>query len=144
VGKNTEQRKIELNIIHNKPNLQSLILVKAVLLDQSSFNFTGNLIINKGAKYTDTYLKVAILMLSKSARAQAVPCLEIMENDVKGGHGATIRMLDPEEIFYLVSRGLTIKESTKLLVKGFLEDVTRRLLSPEQKAFGEKELAKLI
>jgi Fe-S cluster assembly protein SufD len=66
-------------------------------------------------------------MLSKQARADVVPALEIMENDVKGGHGATVGQVDEEELFYLMSKGLSRSQATRVLVSGFLRDVTDKI-----------------
>lgn len=143
VGTAADEILTTVNIIHNKPELQSLTLVKAVLFDNSKFDFSGNLIINKGSKHTDTYLKASVLMLSKTAQARAVPSLEIMENDVKGGHGATVGQVDQEQLFYLASRGLSLSAARDLLIRGFLEDIMSKAESPEIKAEVSVQLAKL-
>lgn len=131
VGRDSQQLKSHINVVHNKPNLTSLTIVKAILFDSSVFNFTGNLVINQGARNTDTYLKASVLMLSERARATAVPSLEIMENNVKGGHGATVSKLDPEEIFYLRAKGLSLENATSLLLHGFLNEISSKIVDPE-------------
>lgn len=120
IGSGEESRQQELRVVHRKPNLSSLVTVKAVLLDKSQFDFTGTLQIETGAKGTDTYLRADVLMLSDNAHARAVPALEIEETDVKGGHGATVGKLDQDLLFYLTSRGLSRREATTLMVEGFL------------------------
>lgn len=127
VGKKDESLVTRLSIIHKKPNLKSLTMIKAVVYDHSNFDATGNLIIQKGAKHTDAYLRLDALIMSEDASARVVPGLEITENDVKGGHGATVGMVDKEQLFYLQSRGLDQAQAEKLLVVGFLYDITQKI-----------------
>lgn len=117
-------------------------MVKAILFDKAQFHFTGNLEINTGARDTDTYLRVDVLMLSPRARATAVPALEIKETSVKGGHGATVGKLDPNQMFYLQSKGLSLPQAENLLAHGFAREVVERAQG-EIKQKLERELAKL-
>lgn len=132
IGTGNDSCQFRLEVIHKQPQLSSLTLIKAVLFDQAQFDFEGDIIIKTGAKYTDSYLKAAVLMLSRQAKARAVPALEIMENDVKGGHGATVGRVDEEELFYLSSRGLSRTEATRVLVNGFLRDLIDRVTDQAQ------------
>lgn len=127
VGKKNEKLETNFKVIHRKPNLKSLTIIKAVVYDSSKFDATGDLVIEKGAKFTDAYLRLDALIMSENASARVVPGLEITENDVKGGHGATIGMVDKEQMFYLQSRGLSKKSAEKVLVEGFLSDIIRKL-----------------
>lgn len=115
---NSIQNKI--TFLHKLPNLKSRIEVKAVLMDGAKFDFEGLLKIDKGAVGSDSYLKIDCLLMSESAYARAIPSLEINESEVKGGHGATIGYLEPMQLFYLKSKGLSSEESEKLLVQAFL------------------------
>jgi len=143
IGRGSTEITSTLDIVHAKPHLTSVTSVKAILFDQSNFNFTGNLIIKKGAKHTDTYLKAQVLMMSSEAKATAVPSLEIMENDVKGGHGATVGQLDREALFYLTSRGLAHAQAQELLLQGFLREITDKLTDPTHKALAAGHLQQL-
>ena len=69
---------------------------------------------------TDTYLKIDCLVVSDKAFARAIPSLEINESEVKGGHGATIGYLDPAQIYYLKSHGISSEDSERLLIDAFL------------------------
>ena len=60
------------------------------------------------------------MLLSKDASANFVPSLEILENEVSAGHGAVVKSIDPEEIFYLRSRGISLEKANELLISGFL------------------------
>lgn len=99
----------------------SRIDIRAVLYDQSSFDFDGILRIEKGAIETDTYLSVKCLLIGKESKAKVVPSLEILESSVKAGHGATIGYLNPVELFYLESRGLSRDKAQSLLINAFLK-----------------------
>jgi len=127
MGHGQEKLTTEITIRHKKPNLKSLTIVKAVVFDKSVFDITGNLVIDKGAKFTDAYLKLEALMMSNESMARVVPSLEITENDVKGGHGATVGQVDQEQLFYLQSRGLSKSEAEELLVEGFLADIIAKI-----------------
>jgi Fe-S cluster assembly protein SufD len=127
VGKGETLSNSNLTVIHNKPNLKSLTIVKAVVFDKSKFDMTGNLIINKGAKFTDAYLRLDALIMSTEASARVIPSLEITENDVKGGHGATVGQVNQEQLFYLQSRGLSKQKAEEVLVEGFLADIIKKI-----------------
>jgi Fe-S cluster assembly protein SufD len=120
VGRNSDEIKEKLRIVHTKPGLTSRVTLKAVLYDQSKFNVEAILAIDKGASGTDTYLKMDVMLLSDQATARAVPSLEIHEDAVKGGHGATVGMVDAEQMHYLVARGLSRAQAEALLVEAFL------------------------
>lgn len=127
MGHGQEKLTTEITIRHKKPNLKSLTMIKAVVFDKSVFDITGNLVIDKGAKFTDAYLKLEALIMSRDAMARVVPSLEITENDVKGGHGATVGQVDQEQLFYLQSRGLSTDQAENELVKGFLGEITTKI-----------------
>jgi Fe-S cluster assembly protein SufD len=112
--------KTKINFVHTVPNVTSRILIKAVLKDSSRFDFEGVLKILKGASGTDTYLKIDCLIVSDKAYARAIPSLEITENEVKGGHGATIGYIDPEQMYYLTSKGLSSSDAEKEIISAFL------------------------
>jgi len=121
IGKNHDAIKSKLEIVHKKPNLKSRINIKAVVLDSSKFDFEGLLRIEKGASGSDAYLKVNCLVIGENASARAVPSLEILESDVKGGHGATIGYIDEEMLHYLSSRGLDKTEVEALIIESFIK-----------------------
>ncbi len=121
IGRSSDSIKSEIKIIHKKPNITSRVHIKAVVFDNAKFDVEPLLIIEKGASNTDTYLKVDCLVMSDTAFARAVPSLEIKENEVKGGHGATIGYIDPEMIHYLKSRGLTKEQSEELIIEAFIQ-----------------------
>ena len=103
------------------------ILQHGVLLDRSHIVFNGVGFIVKGATGSNAYQSSRMLSLSSEAKADANPMLLIDENDVMAGHGASLGRIDEEQLYYLQSRGLTRKESSRLLVHGFLSPVISEL-----------------
>ncbi|MGY3816345.1 Fe-S cluster assembly protein SufD [Gemella taiwanensis] len=103
------------------------ILQHGVLLDRSHIVFNGVGFIVKGATGSNAYQSSRMLTLSSEAKADANPMLLIDENDVMAGHGASLGRIDEEQLYYLQSRGLTRKESSRLLVHGFLSPVIAEL-----------------
>lgn len=92
----------------------------------------GQVIVEKGAKNSDTYLTQHGMLLSKDASANAIPCLEIQEQDVRRAtHSASVAPIDEEHIFYLSSRGLANAEARKLIVVAFLETLLKNIQIPE-------------
>ena len=113
--------KLETEVIHDAPNTFSRTLVKGVLDGNAVANYEGLVTIRKGAKNADADLNERAILLSPHARAGAIPRLEVLENEVKAGHGATVGKVGEEELFYLATRGLARSEAKKLIVRGFLE-----------------------
>ena len=68
-----------------------------------------------------------VLMLSENARGDANPILLIDEDDVEAGHAASVGRVDPEQLYYLMSRGISQKEAERLVIHGFLDPVVREL-----------------
>ena len=85
----------------------------------------------KDAQKTDAYQENRNLLLSPKAHADSIPGLEIKANDVRCTHGATIGRVDPEALFYLMSRGLDRPAAERLIVEGFFVDAFDRIRSPE-------------
>jgi Fe-S cluster assembly protein SufD len=83
--------------------------------------------VERGAHRTDAYQKVRNLLLSDEAEANSMPGLEILADDVRCTHGATSGQIEPEELFYLLSRGIPERVAKALVVKGFLNEVVDRL-----------------
>jgi Fe-S cluster assembly protein SufD len=113
--------------IHESPNTASDLLYKNSLDDQSRTIFSGLIRVDPGAHKTDAYQKVRNLLLSDEAEANSAPGLEIEADDVRCTHGATSGQIDAEELFYLLSRGITTRSAQRLIVQGFLQDVIERL-----------------
>ncbi|MBI3928610.1 MAG: Fe-S cluster assembly protein SufD [Armatimonadetes bacterium] len=111
---------------HRFANTVSDVLYHMALTGRSRTVFTGNILVEPGAQKIDGYQTNRNLLLSPKARADAMPKLEIEANDVRCSHGASFSSYDPEQQFYLRSRGLTRLEAQQLLVTGFYQEVFDR------------------
>ena len=103
------------------------ILQHGVILERGTLTFNGIGHIVKGAKGADAQQESRVLMLSDKARSDANPILLIDENEVTAGHAASIGQVDPEDMYYLMSRGLSEQEATEMIVMGFVEPFTKEL-----------------
>ena len=120
IGHRSEQINTEIEIVHAKPGLKSETLIRTVLYDDAKVNLVCNLIIKKRAVKTEGFFQINALLLSDQASAVLTPSLEIMENDVKAGHGMTVGRVNQDQINYLHSRGLNKIEAESLIVRGFI------------------------
>jgi Fe-S cluster assembly protein SufD len=123
-----DQRTLQ---IHQAPNTKSDLLYKNALRNQAKTIFSGLIIVDPDAQKTDAYQSNRNLMLSEDAEANSLPGLEIQANDVRCTHGATSSRIDPEQEFYLQSRGIDKEAADELLTFGFFEEVLNRLTSDE-------------
>jgi Fe-S cluster assembly protein SufD len=112
---------------HIAPNAGSDLLYKGALDGRSRAVFRGIIRVHPGAQRTDAYQTNRNLLLSREARADSLPNLEIEADDVKCSHGATVGELDAEAKFYLMSRGMSRTQAERLVVLGFLGEVLSRL-----------------
>jgi Fe-S cluster assembly protein SufD len=123
---------------HIAPNTTSDFAFKGALRDDASAVWRGMIRVEKDAQKTNAYQENRNLLLSKSAHADSIPGLEILANDVRCTHGATLGQVDREQLFYLMSRGLSRSEAERLIVRGFFQDVLDRIeLEPVREALGE-------
>jgi Fe-S cluster assembly protein SufD len=99
------------------------LLYKAALKGKSRMIYTGLIRIAKGANQTDAFQANHNLLLSQEAKAETIPMLEILADDVRCKHGATIGPVDEEQLFYLMSRAVPRELAERLLVMGFVEPV---------------------
>ncbi len=112
---------------HLVPNTSSDLLFKGALQGQSRSVWQGMIYVAPGAQKTDGYQANRNLVLSPQARADSIPGLEIMANDVRCTHGATVGKIDPEQIFFLRSRGIPKAEAERVVVEGFFDQVMQRI-----------------
>ena len=112
---------------HMAPNTTSDLLFKGALKDRSRSVWQGMIYVAPGAQKTDGYQANRNLILSEKARADSIPGLEICADDVRCTHGATVGKIDPDEVFYLLSRGIPYKEAERLVVEGFFEPIMQRI-----------------
>jgi len=117
------QGHVHAIVEHLAPHTRSRQHFKSVLKGKSRYSFEGKILVRPIAQKTEAYQLNNNLVLSDEASANAKPNLEIFADDVKASHGATIGQLDPEQMFYLRSRGLELEEATQLLVDGFCKEL---------------------
>jgi Fe-S cluster assembly protein SufD len=98
----------------------------------------GMIRVEKDAQKTNAYQENRNLLLSEQAHADSIPGLEILANDVRCTHGATVGQVDREQLFYLMARGLSRGEAERLIVRGFFSEILDRIeLEPVREALGE-------
>lgn len=108
---------------HLAPHTESDLQFKSVLLGRSRTVFRGVIWLHPEAQQTNAYQANHSLLLSPDARADALPILEIEADDVRCKHGSTTGRIDEEQIFYLMSRGLSYQEAQRMIMQGFFETV---------------------
>jgi Fe-S cluster assembly protein SufD len=111
---------------HAAPNTTSDLAFSGVLQGRSSAVWKGNIIVDPGAQKTDAFQESRNLLISKRAHADAIPGLEIQANDVRCTHAAAVAQVDPEQLFYLRSRGLPEEIAKQLVIEGFLSALVER------------------
>ena len=116
---------------HAAPHTSSNLLYKNALLDEARTIFSGLIVVEPDAQKTDAYQSNRNLMLSDQAEANSLPGLEIQANDVRCTHGSTTSRVEPEQEFYLESRGIRPELARELLVFGFFEEVLDKLENTE-------------
>jgi Fe-S cluster assembly protein SufD len=122
---------------HLAPNTESDFAFKGALREAASAVWRGMIRVEPDAQKTNAYQENRNLLLSDSAHADSIPGLEIMANDVRCTHGATLGRVNREELFYLMARGLSRPEAERLIVRGFFQDVLDRIaLEPVREALG--------
>ena len=121
-----------LRVLHRVPDCHSRELFKGILDDSASAYFSGLIHVFPDAQKTEAYQECHNLLLSRDARAFAQPQLEIYADDVKCSHGATNGRLNEDELFYMRSRGIPLKEARVLQQLAFAYAVLDKI-SPELK-----------
>ncbi|OGO11397.1 MAG: Fe-S cluster assembly protein SufD [Chloroflexi bacterium RBG_16_47_49] len=112
---------------HLAPHTTSDLLFKGALKDSSRSVWQGMIYVAPGAQKTDGYQANRNLVLSTKARADSIPGLEILADDVRCTHGATVGKIDPDSVFYLLSRGIPYAEAEHLIVEGFFDPIMQRI-----------------
>lgn len=112
---------------HLARNTTSDLLFKGALRDQSRSVWQGMIYVAPGAQKADGYQANRNLVLSREARADSIPGLEILADDVRCTHGATAGKIDPDQLFYLRSRGIPTPDAERLIVEGFFDPIMQRI-----------------
>jgi Fe-S cluster assembly protein SufD len=123
---------------HIAPNTTSDFAFKGALRDTATAVWRGMIRVEREAQKTNAYQENRNLLLSRDAHADSIPGLEILANDVRCTHGATLGQVDRDQLFYLMARGLSRAEAERLIVRGFFQDVLDRIeLEPVREALAD-------
>ncbi len=121
---------------HLAPHTTSDLLFKGAVKDKARSVWQGMIYVAPGAQGTDGYQANRNLVLNSGARADSIPGLEIMANEVRCTHGATVSRIDEDQVFYMRTRGIPPREAERLLVEGFFSEVLDRIpYEPLRKRF---------
>ncbi len=135
-----DHQEIKTKINHLFPNCKSYQKVKNVLNSDSKGIFQGKIFVKDIAQKTNAYQLSKAILLSENSEFNSKPELEIYADDVKCSHGSTSGSIDENSIFYLMSRGLSRKDSINLLVNGFLSEIIDSIQSETMKKFIKEKL----
>jgi len=122
-----QQIDLHTQSVHKVPHTNCFIHIKGVLLDKSGSNYVGKIIIEKDAQQTSSYLEDNVLVIGDNTKNESQPILEIEADDVKASHGATTGRVDPSQVFYLKSRGLSEEEAKNTIVEGFFDSLLGKI-----------------
>jgi Fe-S cluster assembly protein SufD len=111
---------------HAAANTTSDLAFRGILDGRSNTVWSGMIKVDPGAQQIDAFQESRNLLLTKKAHADAIPGLEILANDVRCTHAAAIAQIDPEQLYYLRSRGLPLEQAKRLVIEGFLEATVER------------------
>ncbi len=135
-----DHQEIKTLINHLVPNCKSYQKIKCVLDSNAKGVYQGKIFVKDIAQKTNAYQLSKALLTSENSEFDSKPELEIYADDVKCSHGSTSGNVDENSIHYLMTRGLTKKEATQLLINGFLKEIVSDIKSEKIKKFVENKL----
>ena len=112
---------------HRSGKTKGRVSIKGVARNGARVKISGLIKIDKDSQNVDDFLEMRVLILDNKSWATVEPKLEIEANLVKASHAATVSRLDEEQLFYLISRGMKKEKAEKLLIKGFLREITDKI-----------------
>ena len=142
--KKNEHQEIKTLANHLSPNCKSNQKVKNVMCSDSKGVYQGKIYVRDVAQKTDAYQLSKALLLDDNSEFNSKPELEIYADDVKCSHGSSSGNIDQDSLHYLMTRGLNRKDSTSLLIKGFLNEIVEFIKNPLIKKFIESKLENQI
>lgn len=120
VAQKTQNIEVGVVIHHQAPHTRAETKLHGVARDKAQIKLTGRILIDKNCGDTNSFLTERVLLLSDQAKAECIPDLEIESDDVKCSHAASISRIPEEQLFYLMSRGISRQKAENLIVEGFL------------------------
>ncbi|MDP3734417.1 MAG: SufD family Fe-S cluster assembly protein [Nanoarchaeota archaeon] len=127
VGRNSQKIVITSDVVHEHNQTVSLMKAKGVLHDNAKLEYQGTIKINKDAAGCRADQRTDTLLFGDEARCDAVPILEVENDNVQCSHGASMGQLDQEQLFYVLSRGFDEHTAQQLIINGFLEPIIREI-----------------
>ena len=128
---------------HKAPDTTSNLLVKSVLSGSSEIFYEGSILVDLCAQKTDAYQRNENLLLDEHTHATSSPALEILANDVRCTHGAVVKTLDENELWYLATRGIDRKTGRDMIASGFLASALDRIPNVDERALVEQKIAQI-
>lgn len=140
------EEKISLHTmqIHEAQDTTSDLLVKTVLSGHAKCLYDGGIRVDKQAQKTSAYQRNENLLLSDHAYAESKPSLEILANDVRCTHGATVGPIDPAQVWYLSTRGISKEQSERLIAAGFIQSALNRVADSDAKHKLEHQMSDAV
>ncbi len=114
-------------MVHVAPNTSSLITSKSISKNGGRAGYRGLVRVEPGAEHSKSFVRCDALILDEDSRSDTYPYMEIEESNIDMGHEATVSKVGEEQLFYLMSRGLTEAEATAMIVAGFIEPIVKEL-----------------
>ena len=139
-----QQQDQEISTTHVKPSCTSDQFYKGILSGNSRAAFSGKVVVKRDAQKSDATQKDLNLLLSRGARIDAKPSLEIYADDVVAAHGATAGHVDRDTLFYLHSRGIDERAAKAILIRGFAEEMIDEFEPEALNAFVERVASERI
>ncbi len=133
LSRNNQHIDNNITVNHNSPQTHSTQFVKSILFDTSTGVFNGRTVVHENAQKITAQQTNKNILLSKKAKMNANPQLEIYADDVKCSHGSTTGQIDEDALFYLQSRGINKQDAMELMVVGFANEVLDKIPHPEIK-----------
>ena len=126
-GNNEQSFDLNTIVNHNEKSTEGKVVEKSILKNRAKSLFKGMIKINENAAHSNSFLSGRSILLDKGAKSDAIPGLEILTNDVKATHSASVAQMDEEQLFYLGTRCLSKPEAERIIVEGFLEPMSRSM-----------------
>jgi Fe-S cluster assembly protein SufB len=114
-------------MVHAAPETSSTIVSKSISKDGGRTSYRGLVRVEEGATNAKSHVRCDALILDEDSRSDTYPYMEINEQDARIGHEATVSRVGEDQLFYLMSRGLSETQAMSMIVNGFIEPITRTL-----------------
>jgi Fe-S cluster assembly protein SufB len=127
LANNGQHQDTGAKMIHAAPETTSTIISKSISKDGGNTNYRGLVHVDEGAKHCKAFVRCDALILDEESRSGTMPYMEVEERDAQIGHEATVSKVGDDQLFYLMSRGLSEQQAMGMIVNGFIEPITRTL-----------------